>query len=121
MSKKNLDLIRQVSEKHLGANHDNLLLHNSDGVTLKEYEDKSEYFDAIVTDPPYCLKAEKYSNDERELGNRSHTDYLELIRKSFERCYKLIRQATLKRSYFTSHFQSLPWQEATGRNSGDGF
>ena len=28
LSKKNLDLIRHVSEKHLGANHDNLTLHN---------------------------------------------------------------------------------------------
>ena len=26
LSKKNLDLIRHVSEKHLGANHDNLTL-----------------------------------------------------------------------------------------------
>ena len=100
LSKKNLDLIRQVSEKHLGANHDNLTLHNSDGVALKEYEDKSEYFDAIVTDPPYCLKAEKYSNDERELGNRSHTDYLDLIRKSFERCYKLIKTSNFEEKLF---------------------
>ena len=53
LTKKNLDLIRQVSEKHLGANDDNLTLHHSDGITLKEYEGKTEYFDAIVTDPAY--------------------------------------------------------------------
>jgi len=100
LTQKNLDLIRQVATKHLGATEENLVLHNSDGTLLKEYEDKSDYFDAIVTDPPYCLKAEKYSPDERELGNRSHDEYLSLIRKNFERCYTLIKTSNFEEKLF---------------------
>ncbi len=100
LTKKNLDLIRQVSVKHLGGNHDNLTLHHSDGVTLKEYEGKTEYFDAIVTDPPYVLKAEKYSPDERELGMKPHDEYLKSIKLNFQRCYDLIKTSDFKRKIF---------------------
>jgi len=100
LTKKNLDLIRQVSEKHLGANDDNLTLHHSDGITLKEYEGKTEYFDAIVTDPAYVLKAEKYSDDERELGNKSHEEYMKCIKLNFERCYQLIKTSSIEEKKF---------------------
>ena len=92
--------IHDVCEKHLGANEYNLTLHHSDGIYLREYEDKKEYFDAIVTDPAYCLKAEKYSSDERELGNRSHDEYLKCIRINFQRCYDLIKTSNFKEKLF---------------------
>jgi len=100
LSKKNLDLIREVSVKHLGANDDNLTLHHSDGITLKEYEGKTDYFDAIVTDPAYVLKAEKYSDDERELGNKSHDEYMKCIRINFERCYQLVKTSSFEDKLF---------------------
>ncbi len=100
LSKKNLDLIQDVCEKHLGANNSNLTLHHSDGIYLREYEGKKEYFDAIVTDPAYCLKAEKYSSDERELGNRPHDEYLKCIRINFQRCYDLIKTSNFKEKLF---------------------
>ena len=100
LTKKNLDLIREVSVKHLGANDDNLTLHHSDGITLKEYEGKTDYFDAIVTDPAYVLKAEKYSDDERELGNKSHDEYIKCIRINFERCYQLVKTSSFEDKLF---------------------
>lgn len=100
LTKKNLDLIREVSIKHLGANDDNLTLHHSDGITLKEYEGKTDYFDAIVTDPAYVLKAEKYSNDERELGNKSNDEYMKCIRINFERCYQLVKTSSFEDKLF---------------------
>ena len=100
LTKKNLDLIREVSVKHLGANDDNLTLHHSDGITLKEYEGKTEYFDAIVTDPAYVLKAEKYSDDERELGNKSHEEYMKCIKINFQRCYDLIKTSSIEEKKF---------------------
>lgn len=100
LSSDNLRLIRQVAEKHLGATNDNLVLHHSDGIYLKEYEGKSEYFDSIVTDPAYVLKAEKYSNDERELGSKSHEEYLKCIRINFERCYQLVKTSSFEDKLF---------------------
>jgi hypothetical protein len=100
LSADNLRLIRQVSEKHLGATDDNLVLHHSDGIYLKEYEGKSEYFDSIVTDPAYVLKAEKYSDDERELGSKPHEEYLECIRINFERCYQLVKTSSFEDKLF---------------------
>ena len=84
----------------MGGNEDNLILHHSDGVTLKEYEGKTEYFSAIVTDPPYVLKAEKYSSDERELGMKPHEEYLKSIKLNFQRCYDLIKTSDSKRKIF---------------------
>ena len=100
LSIQNLNLIREVCSKHLGATESNLVLHHSDGIYLKEYDNKVEYFDAIVTDPAYVLKAEKYSNDERELGNKPHKEYLECIRLNFQRCYDLIKTSKIEEKIF---------------------
>jgi DNA modification methylase len=100
LSIQNLNLIREVCSKHLGATESNLVLHHSDGIYLKEYDNKVEYFDAIVTDPAYVLKAEKYSNDERELGNKPHKEYLECIRINFQRCYDLIKTSRIEEKIF---------------------
>ena len=116
LTKKNLDLIREVSVKHLGANDDNLTLHHSDGITLKEYEGKTEYFDAIVTDPAYVLKAEKYSDDERELGNKSHDEYMKCIKLNFERCYQLIKTSSIEEK----KFYPVIFKVSHGRKGSDG-
>jgi hypothetical protein len=116
LTKKNLDLIRQVSEKHLGANDDNLTLHHSDGITLKEYEGKEEYFDAIVTDPAYVLKAEKYSDDERELGSKSHDEYMKCIKLNFQRCYDLIKTSSIEEK----RFYPVIFKVSHGRKGDDG-
>ena len=116
LSADNLRLIRQVAEKHLGATNDNLVLHHSDGIYLKEYEGKSEYFDSIVTDPAYVLKAEKYSNDERELGSKSHDEYLKCIRINFERCYQLVKTS----SFEDKLFYPVIFKVGTGRKGDQG-
>lgn len=116
LTKKNLDLIRQVSEKHLGANEDNLTLHHSDGITLKEYEGKEEYFDAIVTDPAYVLKAEKYSDDERELGSKSQEEYMKCIKLNFQRCYDLIKTSSIE----DKRFYPVIFKVSHGRKGDDG-
>ena len=56
----------------------------SDGVTLKEFDGYTNHFDAIVTDPPYVLKAEKYTDDERDLCNCSHDEFLKRIKLNFK-------------------------------------
>lgn len=116
LTKKNLDLIQQVGEKHLGANDDNLTLHHSDGITLKEYEDKVKFFDAIVTDPAYVLKAEKYSDDERELGAKSHDEYMKCIKLNFKRCYDLIKTS----SFEEKRFYPVIFKVSHGRKGSDG-
>ena len=44
-------------------------------MTLKEFDGYTNHFDAIVSDPPYVLKAEKYTDDERDLCNCAHDEF----------------------------------------------
>ena len=67
LNPKNIDRANEVFSKHLCHDQSRFDLHNSDGVTLKEFDGYTNHFDAIVTDPPYVLKAEKYTDDERDL------------------------------------------------------
>jgi DNA modification methylase len=100
LTEKNLDLISKVMVEHLGGNQDNFTLHHSDGIHLREYADKSDYFDAIVTDPPFTGKLERYSNDDRELGYMPIEDYIKSIRINFEHCHRLIKKSNFQEKIF---------------------
>ena len=100
LTKQNLELIEEVMTEYLGGSNDNFTLHHSDGVMLEEYSDKSDYFDAIVTDPPYVCKLEKYSDDERELGMLPHDEYMNRIRINFEQCFRLIKKSSFEEKIF---------------------
>lgn len=116
LTKQNLDLIEEVMVEHLGGSKDNFTLHHSDGVELKEYSDKSEYFDAIVTDPPYVCKLEKYSDDEKELGMLPHNEYMEKVRINFEHCYRLIKRS----SFEDKIFHPVIFKVSHGRKGSEG-
>ena len=67
LSPKNLEAVRSACLEHTGIAPDDLVLHHSDGVTLKEYEDQEEIWDLVQCDPPYIWNAEKYGEDPRDL------------------------------------------------------
>ena len=100
LNPNNVERARQVITEHICSDTTRFRLHNSDGVYLKEYDDKSEYFDGIVTDPPYVLKAENYSDDAREIGNMKHDEYMECIKLNMQRCYELIKISNFKEKIF---------------------
>jgi ParB family transcriptional regulator, chromosome partitioning protein len=100
LSLKNCELFEEVAIKHIPDSANRMTVHHSDGVYLKEYSEKSEYFDAIICDPPYVKKAERYSEDEREIGNMSHNKYMELIKRNFQECYRLIKKSNWEEKIF---------------------
>ena len=66
---KNVNRTQQVMEEYYPDSK--FQLFHSDGTELAELKDNSEYLDGVVADPPYFLKAEKYSKDERDLSSMS--------------------------------------------------
>ena len=75
-------------------------LFHSDGTQLAELKDKSEYLDGVIADPPYFLKAEKYSKDERDLSSMSHEEYMERIKSCFTELYRLIKTSKFDEKIF---------------------
>tara|TARA_B100000131_G_C18124175_1_gene614055 strand:+ start:1508 stop:3022 length:1515 start_codon:yes stop_codon:yes gene_type:complete len=75
-------------------------LFHSDGTELAELKDKSDYLDAVVTDPPYFLKAEQYSSDSRDLSNMTHEDYMSKMEGCFKELYRLIKTSNFEDKVF---------------------
>ena len=116
LNPKNCDRAKEVIAKHLCSDPSRYEVNNSDGVFLREYEGKTEYFDAIVTDPPYVVKAEKYSEDAREIGNMKHEDYMKMIKLNFQRCYDLIKTSSFEEKIF----YPVIFKTGTGRRGKSG-
>lgn len=116
LNPKNVERAREVITKHICSDTSKFRLESKDGVPLKEFDGKTEYFDAIVTDPPYVLKLEKYSEDPREIGNMTHSEYLKMIKLNFRRCYELIKTS----NYEEKKFYPVIFKVGTGRRGKQG-
>ena len=100
VDKKNIDRIQEVVDKTFPNSSQDCTLFNSCGVALKELEDKTNYLDAVVTDPPYVLQAEKYTTDERDISGFSHQDYMDAIKQNFQQLYRLIKPSNFEKKVF---------------------
>ena len=116
LNPNNVERAREVITKHICSDTSRFTLESTDGVLLKELEGKTEYLDAVVTDPPYVLKAEKYSDDPREIGNMPHKEYLKMIKLNFQRCYELIKTS----NYEDKKFFPVIFKVGTGRRGKQG-
>ena len=94
LSPQNLDCMRKVCLEHTPISPNDLTLHHSCGVELKEYENKSEMFDLISFDPPYGFHQEIYSDDERDLSNiKSKEEFYKKIELNLINCKRLIKKS----------------------------
>ena len=99
VDKKNVDKVREVMTKEFPDAK--FTLHHSDGIALEEYKNEANYFDAVICDPPFVLKAEKYpSGDERDLSTHSHKKYMKKIYRNFQELYRLIKVSDFKKKIF---------------------
>ena len=98
VNKKNIDRTIEVMNEHF--EQDKFQLFHSDGVTLEEFKDESEILDGVINDPPYILKNEKYSTDERDLCNHDVEAYTEKINYNFEQLYRLIKRSDFEKKVF---------------------
>jgi len=119
--KENVDKMNEVIPKHLLNSEGKYELYHSDGIELKELKDKSEYLDAVVTDPPYCMKNERYSKsvggeDNRDLSNMNYEKYMESIGRCFKELYRLIKTS----NYSEKKFHPVIWKTGTGRRQEEG-
>lgn len=100
VEKKNVDRMQEVVDQTFPKTKADCTLYHSDGVLLKELEDESNFLDAVVTDPPYVLQAEKYTTDERDISGLSHEDYMKAIKLNFLQLHRLIKQSDFDKKVF---------------------
>ena len=114
-NKKNVDVTRKVLEETF--NKDDFQLFHSDGVLLEEFNDKSDYFDAICEDPPYILKNERYNKgDDRDLSNCDKEEYMKRMKEHFIRLFRLIK----KSNFDNKEFHPVICKVGTGRRNTGG-
>ena len=70
----------------------------------------------IYDRPALCSKAEKYSDDERELGSKSQEEYMKCIKLNFQRCYDLIKTSSIEEK----RFYPVIFKVSHGRKGDDG-
>tara|TARA_R100000027_G_scaffold23458_1_gene16991 strand:+ start:752 stop:2242 length:1491 start_codon:yes stop_codon:yes gene_type:complete len=100
VEKKNVDRMREVVDETFPESKDDCKLFHSDGVLLKELEDESNYLDAVVTDPPYVLHAEKYTSDDRDISGYDHQKYMSSIKENFQQLHRLIKPSNFDEKVF---------------------
>ena len=114
--KGNVDKFQEVADKHLPYAKDKYTVYNSDGVGLKELEDKEEYLDAVVTDPPYVCNAERYSKEPDDISSLNHKGYMDKIRTNFQQLYRLIKTS----NYEKKEFYPVIFKVGSGRKGKNG-
>ena len=100
VQEKNIARTREVIDQYLPFAKGRYELNHSDGVTLEELKDKSNYLDAVITDPPYVLNAERYSDDPRDISSLNHQGYMDKIKHNFDQCYRLIKKSDFEKKEF---------------------
>ena len=100
VEKKNVDRMNEVIKEHLPGVENKYQVLHSDGVALEELKDEAEYLDAVVQDPPYCLKAEQYTNDPRDISSLSHEGYMDKIKSNFQQLHRLIKTSDFDNKVF---------------------
>ena len=99
VNKKNVERTREVMKEHF--EEDKFQLFHGDGVTLEEFKDQSEILDAVINDPPYILKNERYNpTSEIDLSNLDVDEFMERIEYNFKQLYRLIKTSDFKKKTF---------------------
>ena len=99
VNKKNVERTREVMKEHF--EEDKFQLFHGDGVTLEEFKDQSEILDAVINDPPYILKNERYNpTSEIDLSNLDVDEFMERIEYNFKQLYRLIKRSDFKKKIF---------------------
>ena len=100
VQEKNIIRTREVIDEYLPFAKGKYELHHSDGIALEELKDKSNYLDAVITDPPYVLNAERYSTDSRDISSLNHKGFMGKIKENFDQCYRLIKKSDFEKKEF---------------------
>ena len=116
VEKKNVDRTKKVIEEHFDGYEERYQIFHSDGVALEELKDKSEYLDAVVTDPPYIMNNERYTSDERDISSMNYENYMDRIKLNFEQLHRLIKTSNFEKK----EFYPVIFKVGTGRRGTKG-
>ena len=95
LTPQNLEKVRQVALEHTDIDPNDLVLHHSDGCLLEEYAGQENVFDLVTTDPPYAAGAERYTEDQRCLGNVRDVDvFYERLEQCIVNLKRLIKPSS---------------------------
>ena len=114
-NQENVAKLQEVCTKYFPEQHDDFELHHADGVELEKWSDQSEVFDAVISDPPYVMKAEDYGCSDWDIGKLDQDEYFRRIGKLFENLSRLIKTS----DYETRTFHPIILKVGSGRR-GDG-
>ena len=101
LTRQNLEKVRSVALEHTDIEPEDLVLHHSDGCDLVEYEGQENIFDLVTIDPPYLGGAERYTDDERCLGNiRNNDQFLERLELCMTNLKRLVKPSNWEQKIF---------------------
>jgi len=112
LSPHNLQALRATCLEHTDIAPEELVLHQSDGVTLKEYNGKEEIWDLVTFDPPYVFNAETYGEDPRDLY---HIKDLDAFNAKLEECLVNLKRLIKTSSFAKKEFHPIVIKVGSGR------
>ncbi|WP_341901105.1 ParB N-terminal domain-containing protein [Synechococcus sp. UW140] len=117
LSSQNLEAVRSACLEHTEIAPVDLVLHNSDGVQLKEYEGQESIWDLVTFDPPYILNAENYGEDPRDLCKIKD---LEEFNAKLEECLLNLKRLVKQSSFAEKRFHPIVIKVGSARRGENG-
>ena len=117
LSPQNLKAVRSACLEHTEIDPEDLVLHHSDGVELKEYEGQESIWDLVTFDPPYILNAENYGEDPRDLCNIKDLDK---FNDKLEECLLNLKRLVKQSSFAAKRFHPIVIKVGSARRGDAG-
>jgi len=117
LSQQNLEAVRSACLEHTDIASQDLVLHHSDGVALKEYEGQESIWDLITFDPPYILNAEYFGDDSRDL---CHIKDLDQFNSKLEECLLNLKRLVKQSSFDEKRFHPIVIKVGSARRGETG-
>jgi len=117
LSSQNLEAVRSACLEHTDIALEDLVLHHSDGVALKEYEGEESIWDLVSFDPPYILNAENYGEDPRDL---CHIKDLDQFNAKLEECLLNLKRLVKQSSFAEKRFHPIVIKVGSARRGETG-
>lgn len=113
---KNVRKTEEIIDAYLPDFKDKCQLFHSDGTSLEELEDRSDYLDGCCCDPPYIAQNERYTSDDRDLSNMNYKQYINRMDHNFKQLHRLIKRSNFDRK----EFYPVIFKVGTGRRGEKG-
>ena len=117
LSSQNLEAVRSACLEHTEIAPEDLVLHHSDGVELKEYEGQESIWDLVTFDPPYILNAENYGEDPRDLCKIKDLDQ---FNAKLEECLLNLKRLVKLSSFAEKRFHPIVIKVGSARRGETG-